>query len=268
MGEVVFGCLTPHPPLIVPDIGKGEERAIQKTIDAMVQLAAAMAGSKPESCLVISPHGESHSDAMGILTAPGSTGDLKTWGVRGPTQHFNNDPGLVELIVKQSRAASIPIRSIAENRYTLDHGVMVPLHFLTNSLSGARLVPLTFSWLPLLQHFDFGKAIHRAIIQTDRKVAVIASGDMSHRLKAQPPYGYDPASEIFDGTIVRALTEYDVKAILNLDPKVIERAGECGLRSILILLGILDGLKVKSKVLSYEGPFGVGYLVASFEVIQ
>lgn len=45
-------------------------------------------------------------------------------------------------------------------------------------------------------------------------------------------------------------------------------AGECGLRSFSFLLGILEESKInwKPEVLSYEGPFGVGYLVANFRL--
>lgn len=268
MGEIVFGCLTPHPPLIVPDIGKGEERTISNTIEAMENLTRIMARHAPETCLIISPHGAYHSDAMGILAAQGSDGDLKTWGVKAPAKHFDNDMNLVALIQKEAKAASIPLKPVGDTHYSLDHGVMVPLNFLVKALSGVKLVPLTFSWLPVKSHFAFGKAIQKAVVHSDRKVAVIASGDMSHRLIPGAPAGFDPAGKLFDATLVKALAEYDVKTILNMDEQLIERAGECGLRSIIILLGILDGLKVKSEVLSYEGPFGVGYLVASFDVIQ
>ena len=57
----------------------------------------------------------------------------------------------------------------------------------------------------------------------------------------------------------------DIKGILNLDLDFVEAAGECGLRSILILLGALDGLNWKPEILSYEAPFGVGYLVTNIK---
>jgi len=54
--------------------------------------------------------------------------------------------------------------------------------------------------------------------------------------------------------------------LFNLDPQVIDKAGECGFRSLMILAGILDQLAINPELLSYEGPFGVGYAVASFTV--
>lgn len=263
---IVFGCIVPHPPLLVPDVGRGQERVILATTKAMEKLTDKLAGYKPETVLIISPHGNYHPSAMGILTAKFSTGDLRRWGARGPEQHFENDLNVVSLIEDEARSAGIPVKSIGDRSYELDHGVMVPMHFLIRGMKGIPLVPLTFSWLPLDKHFAFGKAIQRAAEKSKKRVAVIASGDLSHRLLPGAPSGYDPMGKVFDEKLVAALSRLDIEAILGLDKELIERAGECGLRSIVILLGALDGLEAKPEVLAYEGPFGVGYLVAAFDV--
>ena len=140
MAGIVFGCIVPHPPLLVPDIGRGQEAAISATTQAMEKLADKLAGQHPDTILVISPHGQDYDDAMGILTATSSTGDLRSWGVVGPRQHFGNDLKMVALIQKEAGADGIQIKSIGESGYELDHGVMVPMHFL---LSGVKGVPVT-----------------------------------------------------------------------------------------------------------------------------
>ncbi len=267
MSGIVFGCVVPHPPIIVPDIGRGGEGDISATSKAMETVTDRLARHRPDTALIISPHGKYAAHAMGILTAPSSAGDLKVWGSREPHQTYQNDLALVELIQQQAKKASVPVASIAKSGYELDHGVMVPLHFLKRSLKGVSLVPLTFSWLPLETHFAFGKAIRTAAEASHKRVAIIASGDLSHRLLPSAPAGYDPLGKVFDEQLVAAVSRADIKAILNFDIGLIERAGECGLRPIVILLGALDGLKVKPEVLSYEGPFGVGYMVASLDII-
>jgi AmmeMemoRadiSam system protein B len=266
MAGIVFGCITPHPPLIIPDVGKGGEHAISATIKSMEKLADKMAQQRPETTLIISPHGKHQTNAMGILAAPSSSGDMKVWGSNEPHETYQNDLDLVELIQQEAKKAGIPITSIGKGAYDLDWGVMVPLHFLKRAMKGAALVPLTFCWLSLEKHFAFGKAIRKAAEQSQKRVAIIASGDLSHRLIPNAPAGYDPMGKVFDEKLVKAISCVDSKAVLNFEPAVIERAGECGLRSITILLGALDGLKVVPEVLSYEGPFGVGYMVASLEV--
>lgn len=266
MKGVVFGCVVPHPPLLVPGIGGGQEARVAATSQAMVELSQELAQSRPDSLVLISPHGTYHSSAMGVLTAPSSRGDLLSWGTRVPEFSFDNDLPLVAALQKEAKRAGVPLKSIGEKSYHLDHGVLVPMHFLREGVKGVLLVPLTFSFLPLSTHFSFGQAIRRAAERLGRRVAVIASGDLSHRLTPQAPAGYDPQGKAFDQKVAKALSRLDSAEILSLDPELIERAGECGLRPIVILLGALEGLKVKPRVLSYEGPFGVGYLVASFAV--
>jgi MEMO1 family protein len=266
MTGIVFSCLVPHPPIIVPDIGRGEERKISATSNSMEELVQLLARHQPDSVIIISPHGNYMNDAMGILTAPSSDGNLNSWGVHGLNLHFENDLELVELIHEYCKQQEIPLLSIGKTGYNLDHGVMVPLYFLHRALKGVPLVPLTFSWLSLKTHFAFGQAINKAARESNKRVAIIASGDLSHRLIPGAPAGYDPAGKVFDEQLGKSLSKMDAQGILNYDPSLIEHAGECGLRSVVIMMGALEGLNVTPDILSYEGPFGVGYMVASFEV--
>jgi AmmeMemoRadiSam system protein B len=267
MAGLVFGCMVPHPPLLVPDVGKGQEAVIKATSGAMEKLAGILDQKKPETVVFISPHTQLHSNAMGILTAESSVGDMSRWGASRTRNRFENDLELVELILEEATTANIATSPFDEGQFELDWGIMVPMHFLQPALRGVPLLVLAFSFLSLKTHFAYGQAIKRAIDRSQKKVALIASGDLSHRLIPSAPAGYDPMGKVFDERLIKALSSMDIQDILNMEPVLIERAGECGLRSSVILLGALDGLKVKPEILSYEGPFGVGYLVASFEII-
>lgn len=266
MSGIVIGCVTPHPPLLIPDIGQGKEQEISSTIKAMQKLANEFSAAKPDIALIVSPHGQWKYDAMGVFTGTSSRGNMLDWGSKIPEKSLPNDTDFVKSLIKECHKAGIPINSLGSGLYALDHGVMVPLYFLLPSLKDIPLVPLTFSALPLTTHLDFGRVLQKVLSAQNKRAALIASGDLSHRLIPGAPAGYDPKGKEFDEHIVRALAKIDTKSILDLNDEFIERAGECGLRSIAILLGALQGLKVKPEILSYEGPFGVGYLVASFRV--
>jgi AmmeMemoRadiSam system protein A len=68
---------------------------------------------------------------------------------------------------------------------------------------------------------------------------------------------------------MEAFRKGDLTGIVAADDELCEGAGECGKKSIDMMIGALDGLNVKSEVLSYEGPFGVGYgVVALTEPVQ
>ena len=150
-----------------------------------------------------------------------------------------------------------------------EHGYEVPLYYL-----GKELPPDTEMQKILVTHpsyeyyFDYGKRTGEEIYKSNKRVAVIASGDLSHVLKEDGPYGYQPAGPKLDEIIVEAVRERDVNKLLQIDPDILEQGAECGLRSILFLLGVFDGKDYSTEVLSYEGPFGVGYIVASFTTRQ
>lgn len=267
MTGITFGCIAPHPPLIVPGIGnETDKKPVSSTITAMHNLAEQLSASRPDSVIVISPHNYyTETMNMTISLSDTSEGSLHEWGTEIPGLRFNNDRVLAQEIIDQSLEKELMVKPVTQKSYNLDHGILVPLHFLAGSIKGLPLVPISFSYLPLPSHFAFGKAIKEAAQKTGKRVAVIASGDLSHYLKGSH-YGYRPEGEIFEKQLADALIKMDSAAVLNLDHGIIERAGECGLRSIIILLGALDGLKVKVKILSHEGPYGIGYMVASFNI--
>ncbi len=267
MAGIVYACLVPHPPIMVPEIGGGREVEVSSSLRALGQVAEDMSVHKPQTVFIISPHGALHYNAMGIATGTRSRGTLRHWGAK-VDYSFNNDLKAVQAIQREAEAADIPLLSISEGTYDLDHGVMVPVFFLASAIQGLPLVPLSFSWLPIQTHYLFGKCLQRAAQLTGRRVAFIASADLSHRLREDGPYGFSPAGAVFDQKIKDAIQSWDKDAVLNLDPELVESAGECGLRSIVVLMGALEGLKVKPRVLSYEGPFGVGYLTATIPVME
>jgi aromatic ring-opening dioxygenase LigB subunit len=148
-----------------------------------------------------------------------------------------------------------------------DWGFNVPLHFLAgNSKANVK------TWLcgqnPPKDHFEKGIAYYFEKLENlPEKIALIASGDLSHRLKADGPYGFHKQGPLFDQKLTNCLKNRDIKAIIGLEDEFPE-AGECGLRSFCFVLGILEGAKISwsTDILSYEGPFGVGYLVADFNL--
>ncbi len=152
-----------------------------------------------------------------------------------------------------------------------DWGFNVPLHFLAKDLKNKKIKPYLTDFESPAVHFERGKKIGAGLPKNE-KVAWIASGDMSHKLKEDGPYGLHPSGPEFDRKFIELLKAKDVAGILHLDERLVEEAGECGLRSFCMLLGALEAHSASSgqawnpEILSYEGPFGVGYLVADFKL--
>jgi len=149
-----------------------------------------------------------------------------------------------------------------------DWGFNVPLFFLAKDFKGEITTYLVGLEEPRF-YFEKGKEVYKSISQrsNSQKVVLIASGDMSHCLKEEGPYGFNPDGPKYDKALIDALKKKDIETILKLDDLYPE-AGECGLRSFCFLLGILEasGINWQPEILSYEGPFGVGYLVVNFKL--
>lgn len=268
---VVFCGLCPHPPIMVPAVGGKKSEIVINSRQAMLELGRRLKESGAQSMVFISPHGPVFRDGIAINMVPALKGDLGRFGTPEVSFNMESDLKLATDIGIHARNGGITTIGMDEKdagKYKvsldLDHGFTVPLHFLSESGVNLPMVAIYMGLLPLEQLYAFGMAIRQAADQSGKKVAVIASGDLSHRLISDAPAGYDPKGEEFDREMVRLLGLADVSGFLNLDPDLVERAGECGLRPIIMMLGALDGYAVESDVLSYEGPFGVGYAVATF----
>ena len=95
---------------------------------------------------------------------------------------------------------------------------------------------------------------------------VVASGDLSHRLKEDGPYGYQAEGPRYDKRIMEVMGSGNFAELFEFSEKFCEKAGECGHRSFTIMAGTFDRTEVAAEQLSYEGPFGVGYGICSYEV--
>ena len=258
-----FASICPHPPLLIPSIGKNYFAQIKSTLRAMNELGNQIKEKEIDTIIIISPHGPIQMDAMSINSAKYLEGDFAQFD-DDTSMKIENDIDLGVSLKRVADSRDIPAELIG-NEVSLDHGIMVPLFFLKKHVPKVKVVAITFSYLDYKKHFEFGEIIYEIIESTEKKVALIASGDLSHRLTPDAPAGYSPSGKKFDELLIDLLEKNKVNEILNLDSSLVEEAGECGLRSIIILLGALSNLEYKFEKLSYEGPFGVGYLVGKFE---
>jgi MEMO1 family protein len=273
MSNIKGAFIFPHPPIIVAEVGKGQEKAAQNTIKAAEEAARRISELKPDTILIITPHGNMLSDALTISGDPLLLGSFANFGSPQVKLEFDNDLELVEEIldrVEDSDVIAVSLDKELRKTYRfsdeLDHGALVPLYFINKVYQGFKLVHITYSLLPHHEHYDFGMIIRKAIERLNRNTVIICSGDLSHRLTKDAPAGYNPKGKEFDEQYIDIIRQGDVNSLLNMDCELTEGAGECGLRSTVIMYGILDGCEPKGEILSYEGPFGVGYCVAQLHL--
>lgn len=262
---IVFSAIVPHPPVLIPEIGKDHLDKLKKTEEAYKKLEQDFYASKPESVIIISPHGEILSDSFNINLSADYQANFKEFGDYSLELKFKSDFMVIQEI-RASDESSTTIPITLSSTPELDHGVSIPLYFLLQHTKNIPIVPITYSGLDYQKHFAFGQYLYRMLSRANKRFAVIASGDLSHRLTQDAPGGFAAEGKKLDKKIVDLVKAKDFNGLMNLDKKLVEAGGECALRSIMILAGAIETLNVQPEILSYEGPFGVGYLVANFKL--
>jgi aromatic ring-opening dioxygenase LigB subunit len=264
------GCfMTPHPPIIVPEVGRERVRDAQPTFEAMRRLSGEAKDLAPDAIVIMSPHAALDADRMGVGLAVRYSGSLAQFGAPQVTLDFSGEVSLAQSILREAEERGVPARAMTggRDRLELDHGCQVPLVFIVAELDPLpALVVVSFSFLPTDVHHEFGKAIGAALDATPQRVLFVASGDLSHRLTRDAPAGYSLRGAEFDKRVVTAFTAGDARELLTLPADLQYEAGECGYRSMVTLFGLLEGRAFSTRTLSYEGPFGVGYLVGAVDM--
>jgi AmmeMemoRadiSam system protein A/AmmeMemoRadiSam system protein B len=257
---LVFAGIAPHPPIMVPEVGRETIAEVRQSIDGMADLTQRIIDSGAETVILISPHAPLEPAAFIAYDGPEMFGDFAQFRAPTATAHAELDDELLNEITRAAASENLIVVRI--RGYDLDHGTAVPLYFLQHNGWHGKVVALGYSFLSNEDHLRFGKCIRSAIAQAGRRVAFVASGDLSHRLKPDAPAGYNPNAHLFDEEVVEAIRSGTPGRIVNIDQDLRRTAGECGYRSMLVALGVIQDANNSGEVISYEAPFGVGYLVA------
>ena len=246
--SILAAFMVPHPPMIVPAVGRGSEAQISKTIRAYEQVAEEIAALEPDTIIITSPHSVMYADYFHISPGKSARGDFGQFRASQVSFAENYDTELVAAIDRLARETGFPAGVMGERDKRLDHGTMVPLYFIRRRYSGGKIVRIGLSGLPLTEHYRLGQMIREVVESLGRRAVFVASGDLSHKLQDYGPYGYAPEGPQYD----------------DFDETFCDRAAECGHRSFVIMAGALDGLSVKAEKLSHEDVTGVGYGICTF----
>ena len=256
--------MVPHPPLIVPAVGKGGEKQIQETTDAYEKVADEIAKIAPETIIITSPHSTMYTDYFHISPGKGAKGSFARFNAPEVSFDEEYDDKLVDAINDIAYEADFAAGTLGERDPELDHGTMVPLWFIRKKYKGGKIVRIGLSGLGLLDHYCFGQMIQKAVNDTGRRVVFVASGDLSHKLQEYGPYGYSKEGPVYDERIMDVAKHASFGEMFDFKDDFCEKAAECGHRSFVIMAGALDGKAVNATVYSHQDVTGVGYGIASF----
>lgn len=262
--SIVAAYMVPHPPMIVPEVGKGSERQVEATRNAYIRVAEEIAALKPETIIVSSPHATLYADYFHI--SPGKSAEGSFAQFRAPQVRFREeyDSELVGMIEKFAAGEGFPAGTMGQRDASLDHGTMIPLYFIRQAYQDFKLVRIGLSGLSLEEHYRLGQIVRRAVEKTGRKAVWVASGDLSHKLQTYGPYGFAAEGPEYDERIMDVCGRAAFGELFDFSESFCNRAAECGHRSFVMMAGAFDGVSVEAQKLSHEDVTGVGYGICIF----
>lgn len=261
--------ILPHPPIAVPEVGGSETEKIRDTEDAFRKAASDIRKYDPETIVVISPHNVMYRDAFFLTKGEGGEGNLAAFSAPEPNFWFDYDTVLADEIANLCAERDIPLVYSEEGSGSLDHGAVVPLYFVNREYGQNHppymIVRISPCMLPDKKLEEMGYVIERAIAHVGRRAVIIASGDLSHKLKEDGPYGFIKEGPEFDRAVTDVMKSGKLADLTKIDKKVNDRSANCGYPGFVMLSGALRDYRVTPDFLSYEGTFGVGYGICIFD---
>lgn len=260
---VVWAGLMPHPPIVVPAVARGRERDVARTIAAMRECSSRLMASGAELLVLISPHSPRRPGRFGVWTTKRLSGSFAPFGAWRTRIDLPNDLEYVSSLRENCSARGIDTWAIKQDD-ELDHGALVPLYYLAEAGWSGATVVVGLNYPGEGQLEDLGHAIAETADRLGRRAAVLASGDMSHRLIPSAPGGFHPRAHEFDEKFVQLVDGGRFDSIAAIDEELQQLAGEDVVDSSVVALAAAGFSGTNHQLLSYEGPFGVGYTVAVF----
>lgn len=270
MNPVRSAIMVPHPPIILPNIGKGEEKAIADIDTAYRQAAKEIADAKPDTVILLSPHAPAYLDYIQISDGRHARGDMGQFRDYADKFDIAYDQKLIREIDELCQLENIPAGTLGQQDGRLDHGTMIPLWYLKEAG-----IPDTTQYIRIgtggpnsLTHYRLGQLVTQAAQNLGRTIAVIASGDLSHCQKAGTHYGFKPEGPAYDKKIMDIMGKADFDRLLEISDKEADDAMVCGQKPFCILAGTLDQTRPETKELAHSAQFGVGYGVCTYTGIK
>ena len=259
---ISLAALVPHPPILLPAVGRGREHDAQHTLDAYTLLNERVQQDPPDRLLLITTHGIVTLRRFHMLAAPLSC-TLEPFGAPDCRIDQPDDPALAAAICHA--AAGLPL-SVVGHWEPHDHSSAVPLLLLQRALANVPTTVINVCFRSTADHHQLGQTIAAAIEATPGTTALIASGDGAHTLTDQSPHGHHPQAAGFQQQLNDAIRDWDVEELLGFDEDLRREIDESVVAPMALLTGILHRQQIIPQLLAAESPWGVGYTTALLEI--
>ena len=261
---LVFAAITPHSPLLLESISRNQVKRLERTREAMFELERELYAVFPDTIVLLCEHPTMYESSFSLNISDPYHFDLRTFGDFSAPTALRPDMETIDRLQRDLRKKKQPFTLSSDN--ALDYSSAVPLHFLTANLKTIKLIPITYTNLDAKSHFQFGQALKDILFNSNKRIAVIVSGDMSQALESESPAGFHPDGAEFDIKFQELIVQKNTAGLLKMNETLLSNARQSIYKPTLILFGLLENSALSPEILSYEAPFGVGCLVANLNV--
>lgn len=268
--SVLASYIVPHAPILIEMIGDNQMQLAIKTVQAMEKIAKEIVALEPDALVVISPHGPIFNDAIAVYDLNRYSGDFEAFVKPSPSYSFTKDQVFIETLLSINATKKGVYYPLKDNDFeafqfspTLDHGILVPLHFLWDAGLNVPITCMSYGTLSYETLMENAALLKETSEKIQKNVVIIASGDLSHTLMACGPCEYHESGEKLDHFIVQAIANNKPYDMFFVPEQWVEDGKPCGLQSFAMGIGVFGDEGLSTKLYSYEGPFGVGYMVAN-----
>ena len=255
--------IMPHPPIALPEIAGNRFNEVELTANNMLSLSKDIVNINPDTIIIITPHSVLHPTAFTTFIDKTLSANFNSFGAPHINFQVNNNSDLINLILQERKEMGKDDLVGIKPGTNLDHGSGVPLYYLLKAGYTGKIVVINYTHCDIETHLTLGQSLLKATDNYNKKVVLLSSGDLSHKISKSAPAGYHEDGEKFDKLIIDSIEKGNYDTIIKINPGFRFNAGECAFNSLMIAFGALNCQPKNNKIYSYQAPFGVGYLVAS-----
>jgi aromatic ring-opening dioxygenase LigB subunit len=272
---LVFAAIAPHGGDILEEIA-ADPSVMKKTRAGMTELGRRFAAARPETVIVLTPHGLMVSGAISLGATKTAAGILGERPPRQVTASYETDLEMVAALADEAPTHGVPLARLVGEKdggkavLPLDWGAFIPLWYTARVQNPKpRIVVLAPDReLPREVLVRCGVVIARTAEASGKRVALLASCDQGHAHDPNGPYGYDAAAAQHDAMMCEAIRENDLPRLIDWPEAFLEAAKVDAYWQTIILAGALGHTPMHGELLSYEAPTYFGMAVAAYHPLR
>jgi 3,4-dihydroxyphenylacetate 2,3-dioxygenase len=285
VGEVVAAAVVAHQPLVmVPSHRRvrlgGTGRDTTLVEPGYRELRAHLAACRADTLVIVDTHWftTSHHAVAGADHFRGVyTSDEMPDVITDVAYDYPGAPDLARLVTETGRDRGLPMVNATSPALPRHYPTINLVHHLH---TGQGVLSLGVLQTASPRHFlDLGAVLADAVARSDRRVAVLGSGGLSHtfwpiddqagKIAFDPDLVFSRRAQAYDGVILDRWSDGDHAGVVDLYPEYETVRPEGLFAHYFVLLGAIGGVGCRARgrqVSSYENALGTGQVHVVFDL--